>query len=948
MPNHHHRSSSLKQSNKSHKSRKASKRSLSRLQGGKINRTSIKKKGGADGSNNAKADRIHMAKQRRIASKEKQLQQRRVQGRLNVKNIDSAIVPRVVGIVSLSEAEFELEDCVKNFLVKGADKATGTTVSSSATNAFYPKSKKEGYVTYLTNTSAFRTMYGDDVNLNEEDRSMHAALDLSRVCDCIVFLIDGRDAGQKRNTPITGMNIGGAESTTSSSTNIQQDYDHLISSRGDRVLSAIKAQGLPTPITVLVNFEGEDDQETMSVATYASTKSMRRSTLKKKLELKTYLTRFATTEFGEGASKVLEIDIPSDEECNEMELADKGTLVVGKSKKILPDTFLTSTDVCPTRANFIRNICSMRATPPKWVYNMPRAYVLSENNFENGGHTYNSEKKELQLTGFIRGKAPWNINNLVHIPNVGTFAVKEILQSSPPLSVHKKRKGFASEAAMENDAMSHSLAKGDAEKRESLEMFANPDALDGEQNLIGFDDDGNNFDADDDMGTKNSESFKEGFARPSGWNDYQSAWLDALKDEDDNLDDDDGIDHGELAFELNKKGDNATISGMDLDAEDANYVSEQERRALIDQRRKDQEEDTEFPDEVQVDENINARDRFARYRNLKSFRKSYWDPKENLPESYGSIYHFGSFKATQGDVMADMRDILEASESKFFGNGKEEESDKDMMDSSTDSDEEDILQGCVASGTYVTLVIENVSPSAFSKISSTALIAAVCLLPHENKMSVLHMGLSENTQCDESSSVDAPVKSKDVLTFRCGWRTWQSRPIFSQNNLNSDKHKFERFMPSGGAFFAASVLGPVTYTPCPVLTFRKSNAGNTQFLAFGSMIGADADRIIVKRIVLTGYPTRVHKRNATVKYMFYNPDDVKWFKPAELVTKHGLQGNIIDSVGEHGTMKCLFNAPIKQHDTVCINLYKRIYPKYATTDTTLENGGVAKENIIVL
>jgi pre-rRNA-processing protein TSR1 len=82
-------------------------------------------------------------------------------------------------------------------------------------------------------------------------------------------------------------------------------------------------------------------------------------------------------------------------------------------------------------------------------------------------------------------------------------------------------------------------------------------------------------------------------------------------------------------------------------------------------------------------------------------------------------------------------------------------------------------------------------------------------------------------------------------------------------------------MPTGGSFFACSVLGPVTYTPCPVLAFRRTSANRTQFVALGSVIGADADRIVVKRIVLTGYPTRVHKRHATVKYMFYNPDDVK-------------------------------------------------------------------------
>jgi pre-rRNA-processing protein TSR1 len=55
--------------------------------------------------------------------------------------------------------------------------------------------------------------------------------------------------------------------------------------------------------------------------------------------------------------------------------------------------------------------------------------------------------------------------------------------------------------------------------------------------------------------------------------------------------------------------------------------------------------------------------------------------------------------------------------------------------------------------------------------------------------------------------------------------------------------------------------------------------------------------------------------------------------PAGITTKHGLQGHIVQSVGDHGVMKCLFNAPIKQHDTVCLPLYKRIFPKFAPVST---------------
>lgn len=120
----------------------------------------------------------------------------------------------------------------------------------------------------------------------------------------------------------------------------------------------------------------------------------------------------------------------------------------------------------------------------------------------------------------------------------------------------------------------------------------------------------------------------------------------------------------------------------------------------------------------------------------------------------------------------------------------------------------------------------------------------------------------------------------------------------------------------------ASFYAPIQFPPSPVLCFKENPDTSLRLVANGIVLSCNPDRVILKRVVLSGHPLKVcskiwlleekikfthfshnlltlqiNRRTATIRYMFHNKEDIEYFKPVKLRTRCGRLGHIKESLG---------------------------------------------------
>lgn len=577
-------------------------------------------------------------------------------------------------------------------------------------------------------------------------------------------------------------------------------------------------------------------------------------------------------------------------------------------------------------ANLMRSLCSTIPKGIKWRDD--RSWMLVED-----VRFADSEEASTIVTGVVRGKG-LKADRLVQVGDWGTFKIEKI--TAAPLS----KRGKKSDEGMNVDEDAETALDVPTEDQDDVVDLAPEEAVmndaDGDIDLDDavsmapstkkgvLLDDHHYFSEDEDETRDYTKRV------PKGTSKYQAAWYlddNASDSGSDMTDIDMKEDEEEDAVAAPEDGMEGIAADGQTEAGPSEYprseapfmeLDENEDAAQLAQYRKNKrseaEDDLEFPDEIELHPHVLARERLARYRGLKSLRTSPWEQDEDRahePEEWRRLLQVQDYQASRA------RSIREA------------------------------LVGGVQAGTRVHIHIKGVPSDVRASFDAARPVTLFSLLRHENKRTAV------NFLINLSSDYSKAIKSKEELIIQYGPRRFVINPQFSQgDNTPNDVHKYCRFLHPGQSA-VATFMGPVVWGAVPALFFKRSAPGEKNksehededgdedededesdlpltLVGTGTALPPSTNRVIAKRIILTGHPYHIHKKIVTIRYMFFNREDVEWFKALPLWTRRGRSGFVKEPLGTHGYFKATFDGRINPQDSIGVSLYKRVWPRNAT------------------
>lgn len=620
---------------------------------------------------------------------------------------------------------------------------------------------------------------------------------------------------------------------------------------------------------------------------------------------------------GQGVSNVLTMV----QNLDRVEPPKRRLQVVASLKSYITHFFpaqekIHSLDLDRECANVIRTLCTTTPKGVKWRED--RSWMLVEDVEWPSEDDLSDTHGEVIITGVVRSKG-LKANRLVQIGDWGQFQIEKVTDALLPIAGKRK----AEEMALDpDDKNEQTLDEPDQEQDDLADLAPYDAAMEDIDDLSASEApterrgvllDDHHYFSDDESHLPEAPK-----RLPKGTSSYQAAWFlgdvsDSGSDGEDVADNEgdiamdapalpqdgfEGLDHATQRDPTEATPSEYPQSEMFLDPSPDDEAAQ--LKAYRSQRRSEAEDDLEFPDEIELLPNVLARERLARYRGLKSLKTSRWETGEDKayePEDWNRLLQIPDYKSAKKQATREA------------------------------------LVGGVQPGKRVNVHLRNVPLSLQKSYDPKHPLAMFSLLCHEQKRTIVNFTITLR------SDHPVPIRSKDELILQCGSRRLVINPLFSQTgNTPNNVHKFQRYLHPGQTAMA-TFIAPLTWGTIPALFFQaredpepssdSDQTADLQLIATGTSQAPDRARVIAKRIILTGHPYKIHKKLVTVRYMFFNKEDVHWFKALQLWTKRGRSGFIKESLGTHGYFKATFDGRINPQDAVGVSLYKRVFPRTA-------------------
>ena len=182
------------------------------------------------------------------------------------------------------------------------------------------------------------------------------------------------------------------------------------------------------------------------------------------------------------------------------------------------------------------------------------------------------------------------------------------------------------------------------------------------------------------------------------------------------------------------------------------------------------------------------------------------------------------------------------------------------------------------------------------------------------------------------------LKTKDPVTFSCGWRKFQSIPVYTMEDESGNAEvnmRMIKYTPKFGYCYAV-FYSPMYAVGTTLLGIQsvadKPDTSHFRICATGVIVEMNSQFKVMKKLKLIGEPEKVHRNTAFIRGMFNSNMEAAKFTGASLKTVSGIRGTIKRIVKEGcqpGTFRATFEDKILKSDLVfCRTWYAVDVPKF--------------------